>query len=96
MGLKNLFDREIYNIILIHVARTWERIRLTQPHEEMPLDNIESTDAIEEISTAIINDDVLQKFLLSRSGDVWLETKEGMSDIYIEARANETITKKYL
>ena len=34
----NLYmNQEIYNIILVHTARTWERIRLTQPYQEMPL-----------------------------------------------------------
>ena len=40
------FDREIYDIILVHVARTWERLRLQQPNNEMPLDNIRSAEGI--------------------------------------------------
>jgi len=44
------FNRQIYNIILIHTARTWERIRLKQPFQEMPHDNIASTDYIEGIA----------------------------------------------
>jgi len=91
-----LFDREIYNIVLIHTARTWERIRIRQPHQEMPLDNIESTEAIEIIATLIIYDSVLQKFIENKDGQVWLDTENGCSDSYIEAEAEEFIIKNYL
>ena len=94
--MNKLFNRAIYNIILIHTARVWERIRVKQPNQEMPLDNIESTEMIEEIATEIINDEVLQKFLISKNGNVWTDTKEGMSDIYIESRAEEIISKQFL
>ena len=95
--LEGIFDREIYNIILIHSARTWERIRLTQPHEEMPQDNIESADmAIQEVATEINNDPIIQRFLKERDGDIWAETEEGMSDIYIEALAHKIIHETYL
>ena len=44
-------DKQMHNIILVHVARTWERIRLKQPYEEMPQDNIGSAcNAIPEIA----------------------------------------------
>tara|TARA_B100001175_G_C19169476_1_gene476789 strand:- start:28 stop:312 length:285 start_codon:yes stop_codon:yes gene_type:complete len=93
--MEKLFDREIYNIVLIHVSRTWERTRVTRLHEEMPLDNIESTDAIEEIATTIINDDMLQEFLADRDGDVWDKFGDGCSDSYIERVASEVIEKEY-
>ena len=93
--MEKLFDREIYNIVLIHVARTWERTRVTRPHEEMSLDNIESTDAIVEIATTIINDDILQEFLVDRDGDVWDKFGDGCSDSYIERVAFEIIEKEY-
>ena len=32
-------NREIYNTVLIHTARAWERVRLEQPNEEMPYDS---------------------------------------------------------
>jgi hypothetical protein len=30
-----IIDRGIYNTILIHTARTWERVRAKQPLQEM-------------------------------------------------------------
>ena len=91
------FDRSIFNIILIHVARVWERVRLTQPHEEMKLDNIGSTDAIEAIATSINQDTIIQEFLSERDGSIWsLKTKYGASDVYIESLAEEIIKKDYI
>jgi len=78
------FNRQIYNIILIHTARTWERIRLKQPFQEMPHDNIASTDYIEEIASIIIHDELIQKFIKNKNGDIWRTTKGGASDSYIE------------
>lgn len=92
--MKN-FDREIYNIILIHTARTWERIRIKQPFQEMPLDNIESTDCIQEIATRINDDDVIQEFLKNRKGDIWIDVG-GASDAYIEHLAEKIITEEYI
>jgi hypothetical protein len=89
------FDREIYNIILIHSARAWERTRVRMPSQTMPLDNIQSTEAIEEIATEINEDDIIQRFLLERDGDIWLETEQSMSDIYIEHLAIEIINRDY-
>jgi len=94
--MEKLFDRQIYNIVLIHVARTWERTRVTRPHEAMPLDNIESCEAIEEIATRIINNDLLQEFLEKRDGDVWDKYGDGFSDSYIERVADEIIENDYL
>jgi hypothetical protein len=88
-----LFDRSIYNIVLIHTARGWERIRVTRPHQAMPLDNIESTEAIEEIATRIINSELLQKFLLTMDGSVW---EDECSDTHIERLAYDIIYKDYL
>ena len=89
--------RELLNIIIIHVARTWERVRLTQPFEEMPQDNIESIESILEIADKISNDKVITKFMKSKDVDFWeKETKEGFSDWYIENLAEKIITKDYL
>ena len=88
----------LFNTILVHVSRTWERIRLEQPHQEMPLDNIESVDEIVDIADRIIKDDVLQKFL-SIDDEDWdwnEESGEGCSDSYIEGLAHKIITEKYL
>ena len=90
------FDREIFNIILIHTARTWERIRVKQPHQEMPIDNIGSTECIEEIATTINDDDVVQEFLETSDGEVWAKVDGGSSDSYIESMAEQIITKNYI
>jgi hypothetical protein len=95
-------NREIYNIILVHTARTWERMRIAQPYQEMPFDNIGSTDEIEEIATTIYNNDIIQNFLsivgnrLS-TNEFWIEsTAEGISDVYIENQAEHIINNEYL
>ena len=55
-------NKELFNYILVHVSRTWERIRLTQPHQEMPMDNIESVDFIVVVADRIYETDVIQGF----------------------------------
>jgi len=94
--IKNNFQRQIHNIILIHVARTWERIRIKQPYEEMPLDNIASTDAIEEIAYEIYKTDLIQDFIQIKDGSLWNRYGDGMSDTYIERIATEIIEEHYL
>ena len=94
-------DREIHNIILVHVARTWERIRLEQPHQEMPSDNIESANsAIPEIAYIIYNTKVIQKLINYHKDDwVWSKITNGyadFSDTYIEQKAHEIIYRDYL
>jgi hypothetical protein len=92
--------RWMFNTILIHVARTWERVRLEQPHQEMPQDNIESAeDSIPSISEKIFFNDTIQGFLYAsiNEDDYWgNSTQEGMSDSYIEGVAEKIIKKKYL
>lgn len=94
-------NRDIYNIILIHTARTWERIRITQPHQEMPFDNIGSTEQIENIASTIYNGDIIQGFLNAPddlSKDRWWidNVDEGMSDVYIENEVERIINNVYL
>tara|TARA_R110000824_G_scaffold251297_1_gene439980 strand:- start:854 stop:1144 length:291 start_codon:yes stop_codon:yes gene_type:complete len=94
-------NREIYNIILVHTARTWERMRLTQPHQEMPYDNIASTDEIQEVASTIYHNDIIQGFLNAPddlSKDRWWidNVDEGMSDEYIEVEAENIINREYL
>tara|TARA_R100001369_G_scaffold23183_1_gene42544 strand:- start:393 stop:677 length:285 start_codon:yes stop_codon:yes gene_type:complete len=92
-------NREIYNTVLIHTARSWERVRLEQPNEEMPYDNIESVYEIECIATTIYNDKVIQGFIKGEGchSAYWFHnTKEGMSDTYIESRAVDLIKKEIL
>jgi hypothetical protein len=81
---------------MIHVARTWERIRLKQPYQEMPLDNIASTDAIEEISYDVFKTDLIQDFIRKPDGAIWDRYGDGASDVYIERIATEIIEKHYI
>ncbi len=90
------FDRNIYNIILVHVARTWERLRLNQPHQEMPLDNIESAEELQFIADFVIETDLVQEFLTNKDGGIWDKFGDGCSDVYIEKIAAEYITENYL
>jgi hypothetical protein len=91
-------NQEIYNIILVHTARTWERIRLTQPYQEMPFDNIGSTDEIERIASVIYHNDIIQGFLTDVTQEgYWVDnTDEGMSDAYIEGQAEQILLDEYL
>tara|TARA_R110000751_G_scaffold275025_3_gene375894 strand:+ start:643 stop:1266 length:624 start_codon:yes stop_codon:yes gene_type:complete len=89
-------NRWMFNTILVHVARTWERIRTQQPHEEMPQDNIESVSAVEGIANEIWENTVIQGFLKAsedvRQDDYWIKnTVEGVSDCFIEATAENII-----
>ena len=94
-------NREIYNIILVHTARTWERMRLTQPYQEMPFDNIGSIEEIEHIASVIYHNDIIQGFINltdDLSKDRWWidNTEGGMSDAYIENTAQAIINNEYL
>lgn len=84
----------LHNII-VHVARTWERVRVEQPQEEMDYDNIESVDEIISISYKILDDEIIQKIMIDEDFD-WSETKEGFSDTYIENLAEKIIEEEYL
>ena len=94
-------DEQMHNIILVHVARTWERIRLRQPYNEMPQDNIESASvAIPEIAYEIYKDDVIQKLINYKKNDwdweVMTKGETHFSDLYIEGRAEEIIYNEYI
>lgn len=91
-----IIERTLFNTILIHVARTWERIRVTRPHREMPFDNIASTEVIEEIAFTIYSNDVVQGFLDSNDWDYWMTTTNMMSDEYIEETAFSIISKNFI
>ena len=91
-----LIERTLFNTILIHVARTWERIRVTRPHQEMPFDNIASTEVIEEIAFTIYSNEVVQGFLDSNDWDYWMTTTNMMSDEYIEETAFGIISKNFI
>jgi ribosome recycling factor len=88
-----ILERQVFNVILIHTARTWERIRVQQFDEEMPIDNIASVEVIEEIAFSIFNTDIIQNFIsIEDKCDYWIKnTKQGMSDIFIEESAAKII-----
>ena len=94
-------EREVYNVILVHVARTWERIRISQPYQEMPIDNIGSAfESIPETATEIFEGSVIQRFLNNKTNDFdWGKETKGyayMSDIFIEQKAREIIYNNWL
>jgi hypothetical protein len=87
-------ERYTFNTVLVHTSREWERIRLTMPFEEMPMDNIESVDYIVEIAESIMKDDVIIKFMKDDDDWDWSEETNGeyyCSDEYIGAIAREKI-----
>lgn len=91
----------IWNYVLVNVARTWERVRVTEENQEMPLDNIQSVDAIIDISDKIYNGSVIQGFIYANEigivNDYWVKhTEEGMSDSFIEAEAERIIREDFL
>lgn len=92
-------NRYIFNTILVHVSRTWERMRLKQEFEEMPLDNIESVDAILNVTKIVFSDKIIQEFIDIDVDDDWdwnEKTGYGCSDVYIEALAEKIIIAEYL
>jgi len=89
-------NKELFNYILVHVSRTWERIRLTQPHQEMPWDNIESVDFIVVVADRIYETDVIQGFANDTTQqDYFLNTTGVLSDTYIEGLASSIIEKEF-
>lgn len=94
-------EREMHNVILIHTARTWERIRLKQDFQEMPQDNIQSAyESIPEIAFDILNTDIIQRLLNYDGVEFnWGKETKGyayMSDCYIEQKAFEIIYNNYI
>lgn len=91
------FKTYVFNVVLVHVARTWERIRLEQPYQEMPFDNIESVDEIVSIADSIMEDVVIKDFILNHNDPNWSwEERTGgicFSDQYIELLAQTKIFK---
>lgn len=88
--------KTIYCITLVHCARTWERLRLEQPLQEMPLDNIASAEELLNIADAVFKNETIQKFLSTMDGSVWDEFGDGCSDSFIERVCKDYITKNYL
>lgn len=84
----------IFNTIVVHVSRTWERIRLNEPFAEMTYDNIESVDEIISISEVILQDEGIQKFINTKDKrDFFNRELDTFSDTYIEKIAYSLITK---
>ena len=98
--MNNANETMVFNDVLIHTARTWERIRLDQEFQEMRYDNIESCDCIVAVAGDIFESELIQKFLKStareRRGFWERETEEGFSDNYIESLAHDKIYNEYL
>lgn len=91
----------MYNYVLVNTTRTWERIRVSMPHQEMPIDNIGSVDEIIKVAEAIYQNPVIQGFINAteevKSNDYWLKnTKQGFSDAFIEEEAGILIKNWYL
>ncbi len=87
----------VKKIVLIHTARTWERLRLLQPNEEMPFDNIGSTDEIVEISEKIMKDKIIKGFIKTKNKSDYFERKTNeLSDTYIENLAEKLIFEIYI
>lgn len=81
--------------VIVHVARTWERIRLDQDNQEMPLDNIASVDVIVTIADSIMLNEVV-KSLLDTFIDEWdwySATGHHCSDSFFEELAMQDIYK---
>ena len=93
-------DTMVFNDVLIHTARTWERVRIDQELKEMPFDNIESCDCIVAVAGDIFQSELIQKFIKSTASErrgFWMrETEEGFSDSYIENQAYDRICNDYL
>lgn len=89
-------ERQLFNIVLIHVARSWERVRLEQEFEEMPQDNLESLESIQDIATEIMYDKHIVMFLKSKENDYFINHTNEMSDSYIENLATKIINEDYI
>ena len=90
--MRNL-KSEVRDTIVIHVARTWERVRKEKDNNEldMPYDNIESVDVIQTIAEIIMSCAMIREFIKTRDGMIWNREGDGCSDIYIERKAIEII-----
>jgi len=61
----------------------------------MPIDNIASTDTIEEIATTIYNNEIIQGFVNSvDKRNYWINNTDSMSDTYIENEALQIINNE--
>ena len=81
--------------VIVHVARTWERIRLDQDNQEMPLDNIASVDAIVEIADDIMHNETVKLLLDTdiKDWDLFAATGHYCSDSFFEELAMQDIYK---
>ena len=90
--MRNL-KSEVRDTIVIHVARTWERVRKEKDNNDldMPYDNIVSVDVIQTIAEIIMSYAMIREFIKTRDGMIWNREGDGCSDIYIERKAIEII-----
>ena len=87
----NIMKTFIFNTTLVHVSRTWERIRVEQPHQEMPYDNIESVDEIVSLAEEISEDDKVNMYFNQTMNYSSEEVFGMMFDSYVETRAEKKI-----
>ena len=77
-------EQYVYNTILVHVSRTWERIRLESPTKELTFDEIESVDQIVRIADEILNIKIIQEYIQSdHQLDFFYNRTGKLSDDYI-------------
>ncbi len=90
--MRNL-KTEVRDTIVIHVARTWERVRKEKDNNDldMPYDNIGSVDVIQTIAEIIMSYAMIREFIKTKDGTIWNREGDGWSDGYIERKAIEII-----
>ena len=85
-------EQYAFNTILVHVSRTWERIRLESPTKELWFDEIESVDQIVRIADEILNTKIIQEYIQSGQQLDFFYWRTGkLSDDYITDKAYQLI-----
>lgn len=81
--------------VIVHVARTWERIRLDQDNQEMPIDNIASVDVIVGIADYIMHNETVKLLLDTdiKDWDWYRYSGHHCSDSFFEELAMQDIYK---
>lgn len=80
--------------VIVHVARSWERLRLYSDNKDFSSDNIESVNEIVEIAERIMENKIVLKLLESDTWDWFKETGNHFSDVFFEELAIEEIYKQ--
>lgn len=85
--------QELFNTVLVHTARTWERVRLEQPNQELPYDNIESVNEIVQITDSIMENPIVAGFIDYNGIDYFVTATDMLGDTFIEQLAHAEIQK---